>query len=139
MDKENPFSSPMPQYDTEQNSLAFEDQLDSANSFFALARPIFLAWEKLRLIYIGILVVCTLLAAAVNSSLLNTFDFWAAAIFGAIVTNLCFFAGPIVESYLTWLKINAARLRLPLFMLGTILSCAVATTAVFKLASAVAN
>jgi hypothetical protein len=43
-----------------------------------------------------------------------------------VVANLCYFAGPIVETYIVWLGFRAAWVRIVLFVLGTLFSCILA-------------
>jgi hypothetical protein len=60
----------------------------------AIARPIFLAWEKLRLVYIAVLAFAALgMATLEPQQVLASLEFWRSVIVGAIAANLCFFAG----------------------------------------------
>lgn len=119
MTSDNPYASPVSQ--------AIEEALPDAASHALgrIARATFLAWEKLRLVYVGILAGVTLLLGGLGGpALLSSFSFWANVVEGAIVANLCFFAGPIVETYVTWLGFRAKWLRISMFTLGTLVSCA---------------
>jgi hypothetical protein len=90
-------------------------------SLQATARPVFLGWEKLRFVYIVVM-------AGWCRFLFMTFDpggdedrFWMRCIFGGIIANLCYFAGPIFETYVTWLSgRRRAWLRPALFVLGAL-------------------
>lgn len=88
-------------------------------------RQIFIAWEKLRIVYIGVLAIPTIL---ILISVLNggrrPFGVVAFnAIVGAVTANLCYFAGPAVESYANWLGMRSTMwLRVTLFVLGTLFS-----------------
>ena len=70
----------------------------------ASLKPIFSKWEKLRILYNIILAGILLLThgLAMGSQFLQPFPLfvWLA---GAILANVCFFAGPVTESYLSWL------------------------------------
>ncbi len=128
METENPFSAPITSGRVEASAATAEP-----STFEAIARKVFLEWEKLRLIYVAVLVVATLGAAALRAQVFYTVEFWATAILGAFVTNMCFFCGPAVESYLTWIKAKPAFLRMALFVIGTIASVIVAMVAVFEM------
>ncbi len=97
-------------------------------SLQAIARPTFLAWEKLRPAYLVSLVVTTLVTAVLDSSavLLGSLKFWLIVGQGAVVANLCYFVGPAVETYVNWLGWRPPWLRPVLFVLGTVLSCLLA-------------
>ena len=89
-----------------------------------------MAWEKLRLVFNGVLIAWTLFLAIFGGpDLLATADFWTLATFGGIVVNICYFAGPIVETYVTWLGFPMPVLRWVLFFLGTLVCAAAATLA----------
>ena len=137
MEENNPFAAPTSDGNAEKTLPASE--LTGFQTLSAMAVPIFLGWEKLRLIYIGVLVVASVFAALMHNGLIHTFDFLACAIFGAVVTNVCYFAGPIVEAYLTWLKLKPLKLRIGLFVVGTIFSTVLAMLAVYNLADSLAN
>lgn len=85
-------------------------------------KAICFAWEKLRLIYNGVLVV---------TSLTMIFGFgiyqFAHSIFYlislpllAFAANLCFFAGPAAECYLYFLGLRQTYIRWLFFVPGTI-------------------
>lgn len=91
-----------------------------SNALLEIARSVFLEWEKLRPIYnilLIVLVLCT--AALTDADMLTSFPFWASSIAGALFVNLCYFAAPIVETYVTGLGYRGKALRLTLFILGT--------------------
>lgn len=113
---ENPYAS---------STLPATDELAVAppSSLGVLARGIFLAWEKLRLIYIAILGLVTLSLVMMETDVLFSPGFWGTVLEGAVFANVCFFAGPVIETYVTWLGFKAKWLRPTMFLLGMGLSC----------------
>jgi len=97
----------------------------SSSSLGELVRPIFLAWEKLRLVYIVILAVVTI---SISGSQIFVFPTLLVIIEGAVVANLCYFAGPIIETYLHWLGWKSSWIRWFLFSAGTLLTAFLAFT-----------
>jgi hypothetical protein len=83
------------------------------------ARRVFLAWEKLRLLYNFVLTVRTLLLGA---SRLGDRRFWVTLLAGAAVANLCFCTGPCFEGYLNLLGLRRRETRGLLFALGLMLA-----------------
>ena len=88
-------------------------------------KGIFRSWEFLRIVYNAILFVL---------SILMIWDLWPKvlvipvlmnATLAAIAANICFFLGPITESYLNWLGWKPKKLRSVLFVLGMILSATI--------------
>lgn len=81
------------------------------------AQSVFWAWEKLRLIYNGVLV--TVVFIMVGSAASMTAEFWQSLIYRAIAANIWFCVGPVLEGYLA--EIGAARspTRWFLFTIGT--------------------
>lgn len=97
-------------------------------SLGSLAKPIFLAWERLRIVFVIVLGVLTLLLAGANITEFRSLMLIAE---GAIVANVCYFAGPVIETYICWLGYNGRWVRWVLFIGGTLLTAvlAVATMA----------
>ena len=117
--KENPYASPL-----ESSPPAAEPATDAPNSLVAIARKTFLAWEKLRILFVGILGLITVLATVPLG-----FPSWRLLIIivqGAIVANLAFFAGPVVETYVRWLGYNRMWPRWLMFISGTMMTAALA-------------
>lgn len=86
-------------------------------------RSIFLSWERLRLVYNGLLVVFVLawVASLYGTRPFQHPAFWFFCIEGAVVSNLCFLLGPAAESYAAWLLGRPPRwLRLTMFVAGTL-------------------
>lgn len=84
-----------------------------------IARATFLAWERLRIVYIGVAGVFTLLFAGPN---LMRFETLVAIFEGAVVANICYFAGPTVETYVRWLGYQGNWVRWAMFIGGTLLT-----------------
>lgn len=95
----------------------------SNSNLMEIARSTFLAWEKLRFLYIGLLGTLTLLLCGreiVNIEILMI------VIAGAFVANVCYFAGPILETYVSWLGLKGKWFRWMLFTVGTLFTMVLA-------------
>ena len=88
--------------------------------FGVLARAVFLRWERLRLLYLGLLVPFTLLLHAVVGAF--TPERLFEAFLGGVLANVCYFAGPVAEVYLRWLGVAGRWPRWLLFGAGTTLT-----------------
>ncbi|MBB3210702.1 hypothetical protein FHS27_006550 [Rhodopirellula rubra] len=118
---ENPYSTPSLDAPS-----AITDSLAASTtspSLASIAKPTFLAWERLRIIFVGVLGLLTLILAGPNLLNLRTLVLVAE---GAIVSNVCFFAGPIVEIYVRWLGYDRNWVRWFLFVGGTMLTAMLA-------------
>jgi len=92
-----------------------------------IARSTFLAWEKLRPFYIGILALVTLTLGGILPSLpAQSLKFWVVVFVAAVPANLCYFAGPVVETYVRWLGYPTLPLRRVLFAAGSVFAALVA-------------
>jgi len=125
---DNPYSSPTAASGAE-NVVAVE----TTTSLATIARRIFLAWERLRILYIGLLGLLTLIVA--GTQILEP-EILFLVVGGAIISNVCYFAGPIAETYITWLGFEGAWLRWLLFIGGTLMT---AIVAVVSLTTALAS
>jgi hypothetical protein len=128
----NPYSSP-----TTDTSIGLESSaVESGASIVALAKPVFISWERLRVVYVLLLGAFTMMLSIPgvihNGSQLLTFRGLIMIAEGAIVANICYFAGPIVETYVCWLGYNRQWVRWLLFIGGTVLT---GMLALFSLAS----
>lgn len=92
-------------------------------SLLLIAKQTFLAWEKLRLVYLAVLVPFTLLLT--GEALFQVEVFWL-VIGGGVFANLCYFAGPLVETYVRWLGYQQRWPRWCLFITGTLFTMALA-------------
>lgn len=112
---ENPYAVSASPIETETPIKPTNDE-----SLLSIARQVFLTWEKLRILYIGILGMFTLLL--VGFSGLPSLSLMITVMFGAIVSNCLYFAGPIVDTYIRWLGYRDSWPRLVMFVVGTIFS-----------------
>jgi hypothetical protein len=90
-------------------------------------REIVLAWEKLRLLYNGLLVVPGLLVlnAMISQLGMALIEAVLSAVFVAVCANLCYLLGPVTELYLRGLFRQGQPLgrgRWLIFGSGTLLS-----------------
>lgn len=102
-----------------------------------LARRIFVAWERLRIVYNSILAVTVICVVGVYFFQYKPKSIPLFGFLGIIVpvvgANLCFFAGPIVETYVAWLGLRTETLRMVLMFFGTALSMLIAIVWVIAL------
>ncbi|MCM2373222.1 hypothetical protein [Aporhodopirellula aestuarii] len=113
---ENPYSSPTaPSPPTSPDA---DDQND--RSIQTIARRTFLAWEKLRIAYVAILTLITVLlvgpAGFLNRRLLLLI------LEGAVFANFAYFAGPTIETYVKWLGYSRRWPRWVMFIGGTLIA-----------------
>ena len=114
MSTENPYTAP--------TDTPLPVEKGDERSLMEIAKSTFLAWEKLRIFYIAILaifcIVCILVVSSVQANTMAGLSHsWVELLFaligGAVFANVCFFAGPIVETYVCWLGASAGwELRL---------------------------
>lgn len=89
--------------------------------FVDRARRVFLAWEKLRVIYVALLAAPTLWVALErwgDPDVMTHFP--VTVVLGAAFANLAYFLGPAVEVYLGWLGFRHWGVRAVLFTAGTL-------------------
>ncbi len=91
--------------------------LPSEPSLGQIAKPVFIAWEKLRVVYVAVVGLFVVLLTGPQLLKLHTFVTIAGE---AILANLCFFAGPCLETYVRWLGYRGRVVRWFLFILGTL-------------------
>lgn len=101
----------------------------SDNSLLALAKRVFFAWEKLRVVYVALLVAETV--ALIGPLLLFDQRIFFMVVEGAIVVNLFFFAGPVVETSIRWLGYERQWPRWAMFVSGTCLTMVATSIAIF--------
>ena len=84
-----------------------------------IVKTTFLAWERLRIIYVLLLGILTVVLVGPQPIHIPIVIVIAG---GAVLANLCYFAGPILESYVRWLGYRGIGLRWFLFIGGTLLT-----------------
>lgn len=109
---DNPYSSPVVE-------LQPTIPASNPNSLAEIARATFLAWEKLRLIYIGILGIWTLLLSGRH---IASVEILSLVIIGGLISNVLYFAAPIMETYVRWLGYTGKWVRILLFVAGTLVT-----------------
>ena len=131
---ENPYKTPIASAELQRQPNT------SASLILGVAKPIFIKWELLRIAYcliclIGVLVsmsVCNRFPSGlfidrqVDPALLG----WESYILYGLIANVCFFAGPIVETYVTWLGFKHRVVWIACFVLGTVATLFAAHSAV---------
>ena len=118
----NPYSSP-----AESSEMPITAATQPQDSLDTIARRTFLAWEKLRLIYLAICGGVTLLLGMTGAiEGLGTWEYWQRVIAGGIFANVMYFAGPVMETYLTWLGSKSLWPRYILFAAGTLFTVVLA-------------
>lgn len=110
---QNPYAPPTASEPMARDPLADEP-------FGSVARRVFLAWEKLRIVYVGILGAITVGLVVLSGHLTARVVFVVLA--GAVAANVLFLAGPAVETYLQWLGYRVSWPRWTMFICGTLLS-----------------
>lgn len=100
------------------------DREAASGSLIAIARRVFLAWEKLRIAYVIILALITVLLTGVSGLL--SMRLLQLIIEGAVVANIAYFAGPTIETYVRWLGYNRSWPRWFMFVGGTLISIVLA-------------
>jgi len=81
---------------------------------------VFFAWEKLRILYNGLLIVAVLIRF---EFILEVIPFFVEP---AIYANLCFCAGPVAEGYLCWFGLPRQPCRWVVFWIGFFITVAFA-------------
>ncbi|MFN7875851.1 MAG: hypothetical protein ACK5PB_11070 [Pirellula sp.] len=94
--------------------------IQTDDSLLSIARGVFLVWEKLRVIYLVILSLLTI--SLVGFSGVFDLPLVQSIVFGAVVANVLYFAGPIVDTYIRWLGYKHSWPRWTMFVGGTLLS-----------------
>ena len=95
-------------------------------------RQIFRAWERLRIIYNLVLIPWTILllwALGTHHEHPLAPSSLGTALLGGVLANFCFFAGPVLESYASWLGIRLRSLRGVLFVAGLVFTMFLAAVA----------
>ncbi|TWU39392.1 hypothetical protein [Novipirellula artificiosorum] len=115
----NPYSTPT----SEPAAESGEGAIPASRSLGDTARSTFIAWEKLRVVFILLLGLLTVLLAGRSLMRLRIF---LLIVEGGIAANVCYFAGPIIETYVRWLGYDRKWVRSFLFIGGTLLTAILA-------------
>ncbi|TWT84572.1 hypothetical protein CA13_60520 [Planctomycetes bacterium CA13] len=118
----NPYSTPT----SEPAAESVDGSISASRSLGDIARSTFLAWEKLRVVFIVLLGLLTVLLAGRSLMRLRIL---LLIVEGAIAANVCYFAGPIIETYVRWLGYDGKWVRWFLFVGGTLLTAILAIAA----------
>jgi hypothetical protein len=96
-----------------------DSSLQLSQSETTSSRRIFVRWERWRIAY-NLVLICVvgLLAVAGGGSDSDWRRFVAQCAFGAVLANLCYFAGPITDAYFQWLGFRHRALMPLLFVAG---------------------
>ncbi len=109
-------------------------------SVIVLAKRVFRDWEHLRVYYVlilgGFAMLLAIPGAIHNGSYLLTLRGIVDIAEVGIVANICYFTGPISETYVRWLGYEQKWVRWFLFVGGTLLSV---VQVLFTLGSVVAS
>lgn len=92
----------------------------SERSLLNLGRDVFLAWERLRIVYLIILALVTLTLA--GPTVFSNWRLVRLIIKGSVAANVAYFAGPTIETYVRWLGHERTWPRWVMFGCGTLLS-----------------
>ena len=107
-DDENPYRTPK----AIEPATSEPERDDSSPKYESLGR-VLVTWEKLRVIYNVIGAVPTALLAVIFPEALGEL------VACAVLANLCYCLGPLVDCYLTWFGIRHNGVTGILFVLGT--------------------
>ena len=129
----NPYSTPSSFRGDSQTKSAVKPDLQS-DSLSVIARRTFFDWEKLRVFYIAILTIVSIVALLCGKSLSqHRMEYWVELVFGVVVANLCYFLAPILETYVSWLGLPTRGLRIALFIAGTLFAGLLAVVTILTL------
>ena len=90
-------------------------------TFLEFVKPIFLKWERLRLLYNLILAVIVLFPEGRGIRLPHPSEMLLLLV-GAVLANGCFLAGPVAEAYVAWLGVRSRLVTAGLFVVGVLIS-----------------
>lgn len=123
MPAENPYSAPVVDVVADAGSQVVNPVRGPKPPLLAVAKETFLAWEKLRLIYVGVLTFIVLaLVSLFEPRLFGHLPFWKSCIAGAIFVNICYLAGPVTDTILSWVYFRSLGMRWTLFSTGLIIA-----------------
>ena len=91
------------------------------HSMALMLQSIFLRWERLRVLY-NLALVCVVLFPTGGTFQFPSLRELPVLAIGAVLANLCYLAGPIVEAYLAWLGLRTRWVTAALFFGGVLVS-----------------
>jgi len=96
-------------------------------------RRIFVRWEMLRIAYNAALAALVIILVALLHDVETDWpELGRLCVVGAVVANVCFFAGPLAEVYLNWLGVRSRGVTVILFSMGTVFAMGLASIAVLS-------
>ena len=123
MTSKNPFATPSPSPDSNPNPTDWLARL------LPNAKATFVRWERWRLVYCGICLAATIAFMFMFQNIPRRLfpdlganqplDSWLAYAIAGVISNFCFFAGPVVDTYANWLGLKSRWFGIGLLGLGT--------------------
>ena len=90
-------------------------------------KPKLLKWEKIRVVYNLVVGAFVLVGTwLLHPGLLNSTTYWITLVEGALVANVCFFAGPLAEIYFAWLGARKSWITTVIAVCGILLTLVLA-------------
>jgi len=132
----NPFRSPIAEATLVEGS-PNRKVTGNADGLMNIAKRTFLAWEKLRLLYLAICGIVTMVTSLVLFGFNLRFELLFSVVICGIFANLCYFAAPIVDTYFSWIGLPSKAIRIGLFTLGTLFTCVGAVCVLSSLANTI--
>ncbi len=113
----------------------------SDESLTTIARSVFPNWERLRVSYnLCLFLVTLLITAGIHSFAMLAFPmYWLTVLAGAVFANLCFMAGPALETCIRWLGYRGNALRWALYLAGLLLASFLAAGTIGAIAAMQVN
>ncbi|MBN2023472.1 MAG: hypothetical protein JW809_11850 [Pirellulales bacterium] len=95
---------------------------DPAEARYARVGRVMVAWEKLRILYNAILAVVVALAGGLAWAKWGQRPRLGTLVMGAIMANLWYCAGHVIDGYLSWFGLRSPVVTWLLFGFGTLLA-----------------
>ncbi len=87
----------------------------------ATARQVFVAWEKFRILYNGVLVAVVITVTAIEGMKFD-WELVRYLVIGAVAANVAFCSGPVAEGYAALFAVPRRASRIVLFILGMLIA-----------------
>jgi hypothetical protein len=111
----NPYSAPEESGDFPTSLSALSDR----DHRCLTVGQVVVTWEKLRILYNGILGVEAIFVFFAGWSMGNNpGDILESLLLGALIANLCFCAGPVIDGYLSWFGFRSRAITWVIFLIG---------------------